>query len=244
MSGNARTLSTIRRLLDTLLDRGPLTRPELAEVTGIARSSVYWSIDSCLAIDLVRSLPDGSIALSQRWLRLADAARAGLSEWSALRSVLPGLVERTGSTAYLAIEDVGQAICIDWAQGRGIEVLLLKPGRTMPFNAGAAGRGVLAHTDARIAQDYFEAGNFKTFTPRTIHTVDELRADVELTRSRGFVLSDEDVTVGIAAVGVPVHDSEGRSRGVLLVSDQVDEVHRRCEEYVAELRRAAAGQLL
>ena len=74
-------------------------------------------------------------------------------------------------------------MCIDWAQGQAINVLLLKPGRSLPLFAGAEGRVALAFgledVDAYLAQAPFPA-----FNSRTLTTAAKLRRDIAATRSR------------------------------------------------------------
>ena len=55
------------------------------------------------------------------------------------------------------------AVCVDWAQGRGINVLILKPGRWLPLHAGAAGRVTLAYGHPNPA-GYLHKAPFTPFT--------------------------------------------------------------------------------
>ena len=53
----------------------------------------------------------------------------------------------------------------------------------------------------------------------------ELREDIRVTRARGYALSDEDVTLGVGAVGVPIFDPDsGRLIASLSAGGFVDEV--------------------
>ena len=56
------------------------------------------------------------------------------------------------------------------------------------------------------------------FTPSTPDTPTALRALLRETRAQGYALSDQDVTVGVAAVGVPVFDYRGEVRAALSFS--------------------------
>ena len=54
-----------------------------------------------------------------------------------------------------------ESVCVDWARGQAINVLLLKPGRSLPLFAGAAGRVTLAFgqddPEAYLANAPFDA---------------------------------------------------------------------------------------
>jgi DNA-binding IclR family transcriptional regulator len=131
-------------------------------------------------------------------------------------------------------------VCVDWAPGRGIGILVLRPGRSLPLHAGGAGRAVLAFggldLDAVLA-----AAPFERLTPATLVTAAQLRADVADSRRQGHVVSDEDVTVGIGAVAVPVLDGSGVLRGCLSLGGLSADVRRRREEFLTALHGAVAA---
>lgn len=233
-----RVLANARTLIDLLADIGPLSIAEIADQTDIPRPSVYRLIDGLEAISLVESLPDARVQCSRRWLHLADASLAGMVEWRDAPRVLDGLVEHTGQTAFLSVPRANGAVCVGWAQGRGIGVLVLRPGRSLPYHAGAAGRALLAfgHEDV---EGLLGQAPFARLTPYTLTTAEELRADVANTRERGYSVSDQDVTVGIGAVGVPVTDAAGRVRGSLSIGGLADEITARTEPFAAALLAAA-----
>lgn len=223
-------------VIDALATHGTLTPAALSLELNIPRPSVYRLVDGLQAIELVEPAGDGAVRLSRRWLHLADASLDGLSEWRGAGEVLDRLVEQTGQTAYLSVPRGGRAVCIRWAQGRGIEVLALRPGGVLPFHAGAAGRVLLAHLPDDEAEAALAAAPFAAFTPSTLTTADALREDTDLTRSRGYCLSVEDVTPGIAALGVPVRDATGTVIGALSIGGLVEQIS---ENMAPELVAAA-----
>jgi DNA-binding IclR family transcriptional regulator len=154
--------------------------------------------------------------------------------------VLDRISDETGLTAYLSVPRAPEAICLAWAPGQGIDLLALKPGRSLPLYAGAAGRCILAFSpDA--AELVSDLAPFPPLTARTLTTAEELLADIENSRQVGYVVSDEDVTIGIGAVGMPIMRS-GKLAGCLsigglttVVLTRIEELRDRLAEGVAEL---------
>jgi IclR family transcriptional regulator, acetate operon repressor len=223
---------------ELLAERGPLSPADIATEIQMPRSSVYRLTEALSQAHLTETLPDSRIRLTLRWLRLADAARAGMTEWTSARAVLDDLAETTGQTAFLSLPNGDQAICVDWARGRAINVLILKPGRTLPLYAGAAGRATLAFRD-EAPDDYLAKAPFPDLTPATLTTAVQLRRDVAETRDRGFSVSDEDVTIGIGALGAPLLASSGRFRGALSIAGLAEDFRSRCDDLVTELLASA-----
>lgn len=239
----SRLLDNATRLIDALVDDGPLTAPEIAERIDIPRPTAYRLVEALLAVDLVRSLPDGRTSLSLRWLHLADAVRGGLVGGSAHRALVD-LAELTGQTTFLTVPRGRFAVCVDWVQGRGIELLLLRPGRELPLYAGAAGRVTLAALDEPAREEYLAGAPFAAYTPRTLTEADALRDDVETTREQGHCLSDEDVTPSIGALGVPVLDRHGALSACLSLAGAARDIRNARQEFVDRLHRSAQEIIL
>ena len=242
MGAEARAMGILQRsssLVQLLAERGPMTTAEVAEEIGMPRPSVYRLTDALTQSRLVESTADGKLRASLRWLTLSDAARAGMREWSGARPLLDGLAARTGQTVFLSVPHDDRAICIDWSPGRAISVLALKPGRTLPLYAGAAGRVTLAYRPQPL-EDYLRAAPLPPLTAHTLCTAPELRADVEAITRRGYSVSDEDVTPGIGALGAPLTATDGQFLGALSLGGLAEDVRARRAEFVSDLLACAA----
>jgi IclR family acetate operon transcriptional repressor len=242
MAAEGRPMSILQRsssLIQLLAQRGPLSTAEVAEEIGMPRPSVYRLADALSQSRLVETTSDGKLSVSLRWLKLSDAARSGMREWSHARPYLDALAGRTGQTIYLSVPQGDRAICIDWSPGRALSVLALKPGRTLPLYAGAAGRVTLAYR-ADSLEDFLRAAPFPAFTEHSLCGAEELRADVVGIRSRGYSVSDEDVTLGIGALGAPVTNRAGAFAGAVSLAGLAEDLRARREQLVADLLTCAS----
>lgn len=236
MAEPIKSLGKAHAVIELLRTHGSaLTPSEIADGIGVPRSSAYRLIDGLRAVDLVSPRPDGTVDLSQRWLRLADASRAARTEWAPARDVLAALARETGFTAYLAVPRDGTAVCVDWARGRGIELLILRPGGTLALNAGAASRALRAHLPTH------ERGEILAYTPFTLTDPAKLAEDEDKVRAHGYVLASEDVTVGITSLGVPVLDHRGDVVASLSVGGMTSEMQDAVETALPALIEAAAA---
>src|SRR6476659_4407698 len=110
---------------DLLARAGPLTPADIADRTGTPRASVYRLVEALGTIGLTETRSGGQVGLSLRWLRLADASTAAMTEWAGADSILDDLAARTGQTVFLSVPRPDAALCIRWVQGSGIGVLIL-----------------------------------------------------------------------------------------------------------------------
>ena len=100
-----------------------------------------------------------------------------------------------------------------------VRSLALQLGGSLPLHAGAAPRAILSQHSERDWQSYLERNApLRRFTDSTPVEPAALTALLRRTREDGFAVSDQDVTVGVAAIGVPITDYRGAVRGALSIS--------------------------
>lgn len=228
-------------LVQLLAEEGALSPAEIADRVDTPRPTVYRLGDALTQAGLAETLPGSRIGLSRRWLRLGDAARAAMSEWRMARPILDGLAASTGQTVFLSVRRDRGAVCIDWTQGQALNVLLLKPGRSLPLYAGAEGRATLAFGVDDV-DAYLKRAPFPAYNKRTLTTAARLRRDITATRERGYAISDEDVTEGIGALGAPVRTTRaGTFAAVLSVAGLAENLTARRAELAEALLESAAS---
>jgi IclR family acetate operon transcriptional repressor len=150
--------------------------------------------------------------LGARFHNQLDIRRAALPE-------LTLLVEQTQQAAFLCIRDGDDALCLERVGSRHrVRLFALQLGERQLLHCGAAPRALLAGLSDVDILAFAQRTSLPRFTPHTITTPEALLADAHQTRERGFVLSDQDVTIGIAAVGAPVCDHTGQVAAAISVS--------------------------
>lgn len=235
MAKPIKLLDNANQIVTLLSEIGAANHALIATEIGVPRSSVYRLVEGLAAINLVRIDPTGVIRLSERWLHLAQAAQRSFPEWQHVLGRLESIAERTGQTSFLSIPTPTGAACIAWAPASSLVVLSLRPGRQFPFNLGAAGRLLFALAPAADQAEYLANCEFTGQTSQSITTPEALLADAETIRETGWVLSDEDVNTGLAAVGVAAYPRGGASMGCVSISGLRDDIVGRAGELAAIL---------
>ncbi|WP_140494570.1 IclR family transcriptional regulator [Bifidobacterium sp. UTBIF-78] len=232
-----RALDKASRVIEALAAESGLAPADIADACDIPRSSVYRVLDGLVDVGWATADDDGNYTLSLDWLRLADAARASRTEWDGVLPVMRSITARTGMTSFLTVASGDETVCVECAQGHAIDSVILRPGRVLPLHAGAAGRVTLAYFDDDAIERYLARAPFPAYNENTLVTVEQLRDDIAETRSHGYALSDEDVTLGIGAVGVPILDpADGHVIAALSAGGFVDEVLAMQESFAELLR--------
>lgn len=241
MSKPLRLLGNARRLLDTVVEEGPLTTARLAESLDMPRSTVIRLAEGLAAVNLMKFRPNGTVDLSSRWLTLADIACESRTEWAPARALLRELAQATGCTGVLCVYEAGAAMCLDWVPGKDNEVLQAKPGRPMPLHAGSEGRAILSGLSDEALEKVLIDAPFEAYTASTMITAEELRGDVARSRRQGYTVSLDDMGPGLGSVGVLVQEPERGQLGAIAMASLSDEILRRSDELAQILTDAVAA---
>jgi DNA-binding IclR family transcriptional regulator len=206
-------------LLDQLAE-GESTAARLSEALGEPRTTVYRLIRTLIDVGFVEpGQKRGTYRLGLRLFRLGGAVVERFDERQAALPHMEHLNEVTGETVFLCVRRGMQAVCIERIEGSQVVSLALRLGGSLPLHAGAAPRALLAAEPRSVWEQYCESvGELEALTPATPRTRADLFRELEQVRRLGYSVSDEDVTVGIAALGAPIRDVGGAVTAAISIS--------------------------
>ena len=233
-----RVLRHTRAGIEELARTGPLTAADIARELGIPRPSAHRLLAALTHEGLTTQGADGRFGLTTRWLNFGESALRLASSWFTRNDLLEQLRDGTGLTVFLSVPRPGKAVCIRRLHGRSYNILVLRPGGALPLHLGGVGRITLAFGNEDAAT-YLAGAPFEPVTEHSLVTRAALENDVATSRADGATLSDQDVTLGVAAVAVPVFDG-GELRAALSVAGRREDVVDKVPELRGRLADAAA----
>jgi sugar lactone lactonase YvrE len=116
----------------------------------------------------------------------------------------------TGETLRLAILDETEVVYIDQKESKEELALRYAVGARGPAYCSGTGKAILAFLEPRKQAGILNHLNLIRLTPKTIPGLTELKAQLDLTKARGYAIDDEEQVIGVRAVGAPILDSKGR----------------------------------
>src|SRR3954452_8031661 len=215
-TGSVAVLGKAMALIDGLAEVGAATPAQLAELTGEPRSTVYRLLSNLQQLELVEPGPRrGTFVLGLKLLRLGRSVVSRFDEREAALPVMERIHDELGESTFLCVRRGYNAVCIERIDGTRVALLALSLGGSLPLHAGGVSRALLAFEPEEFWQAYLEHHELEALTPQTPATRTALIEELRATRARGYSISDEDVTPGVAAVGAPIFDHTGRVRASL-----------------------------
>lgn len=150
------------------------------------------------------------------------------------------LAEISEDTTFLTLRQGAFSVCVAREEGPGtIRNNALAVGDRHPLGVGAGSLAILAalddaEVDEVLAQNEEVLERYPRITP------DILRQVIKRARTAGYALNEGLVAPGSWAIGVALHDADGRPRAALSVASIEQRLTaQRCEELAASMRREA-----
>ncbi len=218
--GQVQALQRALRILTTLADSHEgLGLREVAEIVGLPPSTTHRLLTTLESARFVRY--DANEGLWQIGVQAFVVGCAFARNRDLLRIARPymrRLMEASGETTNLYIEDEGEAVCIGQVESRHFVRAIARPGGRVRLHASAAGKALLAFRDEPELAVVLRRHGLERFTEYTIDRPARLREHLAQVRARGFAVDDEENALGVRCVAAPLFDEDGRAVAAISVS--------------------------
>lgn len=122
------------------------------------------------------------------------------------RAQMRALMEETGESVNLAIEDQGEAVYIAQVESHASIRAFHRAGSRGPLHALAVGKALLAGMDDVQVRRLLQRTGLPRFSPNTISDPTALFDDLAAIRARGWSVNAEEHEAGMCAVAAPIYN--------------------------------------
>lgn len=148
------------------------------------------------------------------------------------------LAQQWDETCDLSVFDQGYVFYIAIVRGSHALTIAASVGQRLPAHATASGKLFLAHLPEAARQAYFKEP-LKSYTSRTITSVDALQQQFEQIRAQGYATDDEELEEGIRSVAAPICGRDGAVIAALSMPSPTSRLTpERIPEVAASLKEA------
>ena len=222
-----------------------------ADELGLGPSAVAEQVglDKATVTRLLRTLVEtGYVAqddfsrryrLTGKILRLAHGVKAQLDLQRVARPHLKRLREDLGETVHLGVREGVEVFYVEKLVSDNSIQLVSEVGQTMPLHTTALGKAILAALPEADREALYLQMDFAPRTARTIRSVEQFRAEIARTQTRGYAIDDRENEDFGACVAVAILGADGRPVGAISVSGPDFRVRNHFERFGLRARDAA-----
>lgn len=198
------------KLLELVAEADGAVLTELADQSGMAPSTVHRLLTSLAQHGMVTHDGEtGAWTIGVKAFEIGTAYLRFRKLGTISRPFLKQLMEESGETANIAIEDDGDVVFISQAESHAPMRAFFRPGRRGPIHASGIGKAIISTwTDSRI-EAVLGGRVLQHFTEKTRDTLSSLLEDMARIRARGWSIDDEEHTLGMRCVAAPIFDEYG-----------------------------------
>jgi IclR family acetate operon transcriptional repressor len=142
------------------------------------------------------------------------------------RPILRALMEDTGETANLGIEQGGHVLFVSQVETHASIRAFFPPGTLSPLHASGIGKALLSEMGRNRVEKFLSEAPLESFTEFTITDSDKLFVDLEQTRQRGYALDGEERNLGMRCIAAPIFGVHGEAIAGLSVSGPTSRVRQ------------------
>ncbi len=228
-----------------------LTYMELVEYyPHISRVSLYRILCSLEKLGYLRKDEHTSrYELGAKFIELGRITEQRQDIVRIARPYMERILEEFGENVNLARISDGELVYLTIMEGSHPLRLIETPGRRQALYSSALGKAILAWMDEPERERIIARLKWHSMTPQTIAGPDQLRADLELIRQRGWALDCDENLIGVSCAGAAIRNADGRPIAAISVtgpsarntSAKLDEIGPRLHELTNEISREHFG---
>ena len=209
-----KTADNVAEIFEFLDERGRASLPEVADHVGLTKSTTYRYLDTLLARELLVRDVDG-YGIGLKFLEFGGGARDRRDLYRAAKPELRELLDRTGHSVYLAVEEHDDLVILesldpDVSSGDGSGVgqrgHLTTPrvGQRAYLHTPALGKAILAHLPETKVDSVLSRHGLPELTEESITERAKLEAELERVREQGYAVNDEEQHRNYKGIARPV----------------------------------------
>ena len=226
-------------------ERQPMRLQDVAAGCGMPASTVLRMLNTLLVYGYVNQDPHSlRYSLSLKFAQIGSRVCEQVSLRDIVHPLLAELSRECREASCLAIEEDMEVVYTDVVDGPdGILMVSQRVGARAPLHATGAGKLLLLNYSNQKLNEYIAVKGLRALTPHTLVTREALVNSLEMIRSRGYALEDEERELGARCVAAPVRDYSGRIVGGISVSGPTTRMSRARLEALAPLVMDMAAEL-
>ncbi|MGN0658966.1 MAG: IclR family transcriptional regulator [Emergencia sp.] len=182
---------------------------EISERVGLHKSTAHRIISTLAARGYINKTEKGTYRLGLKLIEAVSCYINGLELQTEARPYVAQITSELGLTSHLGVLDGDQVVYIEKMDVFSNVRMYSQIGVRVHSYSCSLGKCLLSNYSSDQVRRIMANCSFIRFTPKTLGSVDELIADLDLVRKRGWAIDDEEAEIGHRCIGAPIYDYRG-----------------------------------
>lgn len=184
---------------------------DLAYQLDLPRQTIHRIMQQLDEIGLLRRDPIRQCFIpGERLRKLCTATLIYACSDTAINLVLRELSDKVQETCNVGVLEGHEVVYLNRVECNSPLRVNLQPGSHVPAYCTAIGKLLLAQIPGPQRLNLLRNLNLKSLTPNTLTNVGDLQREMDVIAARGYSINDQEDTLGLIAIAVPIMDPDGR----------------------------------
>jgi IclR family acetate operon transcriptional repressor len=203
-NGGVQSLSRAFAILEAMADAGgEIGLSQLATNAQLPPATIHRLVRTLVSLGYVRQEPSRQYSLGPRLMRLVDASTKRMATLA--HPYMSEVVDTLGESVNLAVLDGEEIVYVAQLQpSQNFMRMFTEVGRRVKPHATAVGKAILAARGEDEVRELLGRTGMPRRTEHTLTTPEELFADLQRVRDRGYALDDGEQELGVRCVALAV----------------------------------------
>lgn len=215
---------------------------EIAQALSLNKSTAFGLINTLTNLGYLQQ--NGENQKYVLGLKLLSFSNAVKVQNIIIRTVHPYLEQinhKYNETAHCAVEDNGGVVYLDKVEALGSIYINTQIGTKNYMHCTGVGKCILAYLP-EDTQERIYTGNLKTMTYNTITNSEQLREEIDRVRKNGYAIDNEEISIGLSCVAVPIFSAPEKVACAISVSGMTPRIQIALKNgLIQDLKKAAAA---
>jgi DNA-binding IclR family transcriptional regulator len=231
-------------VLECFLAKPRLTTLEIMQATGFTRNRVMRLAGTLSHRGyLMTASAAGTFNIGPKAFALGKVFERNSVILALVRPILSDIALKTGESASFYVREGYERVVVAREEGTHSIRHAISEGQRMDLHAGAAGKVILAYSNAELVESVLAKTGLPKRTAATITDKRKLLNELENVRGRGYAASTGERAADVCALAVPVFDQGNELVGALSLSGPISRINQEARRIYAELLMAAGRSL-
>lgn len=182
---------------------------EIASRIGLPKSTAHRIIATMAERGYLSRTDKGVYKIGLKLIEAVSCYINSLELQTEARPYVAQITAELGLTSHLGVLDGDQVVYIEKMDVFSNVRMYSQIGVRVHAYSCSLGKCLLSNFSANQIRKIMANCSFMRFTKKTLGSVDELLADLDKVRSRGWAIDDEEAEIGHRCIGAPIYDYRG-----------------------------------
>lgn len=243
-NNNIQSVERVALILNCFLETEELGITEIAQKAKLNKSTAFGLINTMESIGFLTQNPQTKrYRLGIKLFTLGNLVQRRLDIRNEARTYCESLSEKYNATVHLAEVYGKSLIYIDKVNKPDSVIVYSYLGKSAPLYCTGVGKAILAYLPEEEINEYVDSADFKSYTPYTIMSKEELYKVLSEVRSKGYAIDNQEIEEGLRCIAAPIFNYNHKPIAAISIANSISKITTDQIPYMAEEVMEAANKI-